>query len=143
MRLTFRGAGRLAVAVASALYRLHLPERPVVPSGRPLLIAVNHRSLLDSVVGFHAFLIWDMQPRFLVHDRYFGVPVLRSLLRSTGCVPVTKESSSLALMRTVRALLADGHPVLIMPEGGVIRPHGWIDGMGPAKRGRSAGPRFL
>ena len=41
-------------------------------------------------------------------------------------------------MRTVRELMLDGGHVLIMPEGRVVRPHDWIDGMGPAERGMAA-----
>lgn len=136
--MSFRGAGRLAGTFSFVLYRLRLPPRPDFPDGRPLLIAVNHRSLLDSVVGFHAFLRWDLQPHFLVHQRYFAVPVLRRLLRATGCVPAAGETSTLELLRTVRTLLDAGRPVLIMPEGGVIRPRDWIEGMGPARRGVAA-----
>lgn len=138
MRLSFRGAGRLAATLSTVLYRLRLPDRPSWPSDRPVLIAVNHRSLLDSVVGFHAFLRWDMQPHFLVHQRYFSHPLLRRLLESTGCVPAAGDSSSLDLMRTVRDLMLDGRHVLIMPEGRVVRPHDWIDGMGSAERGVAA-----
>lgn len=138
MRLGFRGAGRLAAALSAVLYRLNLPDRPTLPSDRPLLIAVNHRSLADSVVGFHAFLRWGMQPHFLVHQRYFAHPVLRRLLESTGCVPAAGESSPLDLMRTVRELMLEGGHVLIMPEGRVVRPHDWVDGMGPAERGMAA-----
>jgi 1-acyl-sn-glycerol-3-phosphate acyltransferase len=138
VRLGFRRAGRLAATLSMLLYRLNLPDRPSWPSDRPLLIAVNHRSLLDSVVGFHAFLRWDMEPHFLVHQRYFAHPVLRRLLESTGCVPAAGDSSSLDLMRTVRELMLDGRHVLIMPEGRVVRPHDWIDGMGRAERGVAA-----
>ncbi|MGF1668524.1 MAG: lysophospholipid acyltransferase family protein [Acidimicrobiia bacterium] len=135
MRFGFRAAGRVAAVVSVLLYRLALPARPDFPADTPLLIVVNHRSLLDSVVGFHSFYRWGIEPRFLVQERYFGHPVLKRLLDATGCLPAGSKGSSLTLMRQIRTLYGEGHPVLIMPEGTVVRPPERPDGMGPAQRG--------
>lgn len=135
MRFGFRAAGRLAAVASVLLYRLSLPARPDFPDDVPLLIVVNHRSLLDSLVGFHAFYRWGMEPRFVVHERYFGYPVLQRLLDATGCVPAGPLGSSLTLMRQIRTLYGDRHPVLIMPEGKVVRLPERPDGVGTTQRG--------
>jgi 1-acyl-sn-glycerol-3-phosphate acyltransferase len=135
MRFGFRAAGRLAAVTSVLLYRLSLPARPDFPSDTPLLIVVNHRSLLDAVVGFHSFNRWGMAPRFLVQERYFGHPLLKRLLEATGCVPAGSKGSSLTLMRQIRTLYGEGHPVLIMPEGRVVRAHERPDGLGTTQRG--------
>jgi 1-acyl-sn-glycerol-3-phosphate acyltransferase len=138
VRLGFRGAGRIAALASLLLYRLRLPERPALPADTPILIAVNHRSLIDSVIGFHSFNRWGMQPRFLVHQRYFAHPLLGPLLTSSGCVPAAGEASTLDLMRTIRTLFAERHPVLIMPEGRVVHPAERVDGLGPTMGGIAA-----
>jgi 1-acyl-sn-glycerol-3-phosphate acyltransferase len=135
VRFGFRTAGRLAALTSLLLYRLSLPARPDFPADTPLLIVVNHRSLLDSVVGFHSFHRWGMEPRFLVQERYFGHPLLKRLLHATGCVPAGSKGSSLTLMRQIRTLYEQGHPVLIMPEGKVVRVHERPGGVGAAQRG--------
>ncbi len=135
MRFDFRAAGRLAAALSAILYRLSLPPPPDFPDDTPLLVVVNHRSLLDSVVGFHAFYRWGMDVRFVVHERYFAHPLLNRLLTATGCVPAGPQGSSLTLMRQIRELYDDRHPVLIMPEGKVVRTHERPEGLGATQRG--------
>ncbi|HXV92732.1 MAG TPA: lysophospholipid acyltransferase family protein [Pseudonocardia sp.] len=103
------------------LGREHVP-----PEGGALVVA-NHVSYLDPV--FSALLVHraGRVPRFLAKNTLWGVPVLRSVLRGTGQIPVYRESTDAqSSLREGTQALKDGKVVVIYPEGTITRdPEGW------------------
>lgn len=91
------------------------PER--LPPG-PCLIAPNHVSMLD-----WAFLLYWLPPltRFVVHRDYYDHPIMGFGLRVNGAVTVRTDRPDVAAMRTARAVLAAGEPLVLFPEGGISR----------------------
>jgi 1-acyl-sn-glycerol-3-phosphate acyltransferase len=90
----------------------HLPARG------PYLLAPNHVSMLD-----WAFLSYFLPrlTRFVVHREYYDRPVMGFGLRVNGAVPVRTGQADLGAMRTARAVLAAGEPLILFPEGGISR----------------------
>ncbi|MGY1739854.1 MULTISPECIES: lysophospholipid acyltransferase family protein [unclassified Blastococcus] len=120
---------RLAVVLiyptASLLYRLRYRHGERLPATGPVLVVVNHVSVVDPLAC--ARLVWDQGrvPHFLIKDAVFK-GLLGTLLRQAGQMPVARGSSDAARsLEEARADLAAGNVVVIYPEGSVTRDPDW------------------
>lgn len=116
---------RLLGAISRVLFapfmKLDLPARGSLPTARPLLLAGNHRSLLDLFVAAMACFSLQTQCRFMVQARYFELPGVGSILRAVGCIPLNAVTKASAFAEAVGTLEA-GELVAIMPEGRLVPP---------------------
>jgi 1-acyl-sn-glycerol-3-phosphate acyltransferase len=90
--------------------------RGTVPTTAPVLVLMNHQSLLDiPVVGLMSL---PYVPRFVTRKRYeYGVPAVSLCVRLMGC-PVVEPSDRKGSLRVMRdAAAALEHGMLIFPEG--------------------------
>ena len=102
--------------------RLRFPEN--LPREEAYIIAANHSSHLDSgaIIAALAGALGPGQARKLhllgARDYFFNNPV-RAWFFSTflNVVPIEREETSLAGLRTIQTILQEGEPVLIFPEG--------------------------
>lgn len=89
-----------------------------LPADGPVIVAVNHISVLDPFVVAHACYGAGRIPRFLTKSELFAVPVLRTVLRGAGHIPVYRDSADASLaLREATAALAHGECVVVYPEG--------------------------
>ncbi len=121
-------AWRLAVGLVVGLCKLfgwkveaRLPDDPPPPD-RPLVVVANHTSNVDP------FVVADTVWRRLRHwvrplgkAEVFEVPVVGSVGRAAGAIPVARESdeSREQAYDAAVAALAEGHSIYIAPEGTV------------------------
>lgn len=123
---------RLCVSVLypldGLLFRItfrHLDRVPAPPRG--VVIAINHLSFIDTIVM--ARLVWQSGrvPRFMIKSDAFSVPVLGSIFRGAGQIPVYRGTADAAdSLRDAARALDDGQCVVIYPEGTVTRdPAKW------------------
>ncbi len=119
---------RTSFATLKGLYksyfqlRLHNPEH--FPRSQSYIIAANHSSHLDAAAVIaslgvalgpdEATRLHVLGARDYFFDHTFKGWALSALL---NLVPVEREEASLASLRLVTAILAEGEPVLIFPEG--------------------------
>ena len=111
------------------LFRLrwrHL-ERVTTPRDGGVIIAINHISIIDTLVM--ARLVWQSGrvPRFLIKSAVFHQPLLGRIMQGAKQIPVYRgtDDASAALRDAVTALGA-GEAVVIYPEGTVTRdPAQW------------------
>ncbi len=102
--------------------RLRFPEN--LPREEAYIIAANHSSHLDSgaIIAALAGAMGPKQARKLhllgARDYFFNNP-LRAWFFSTflNVVPIEREETSLAGLRTIQTILQAGEPILIFPEG--------------------------
>lgn len=102
--------------------QLRFPER--LPRGEAYIIAANHSSHLDSgaIIAALAGALGPSQAKKLhllgARDYFFNNP-RRAWFYSTflNVVPIEREETSLAGLRTIQAILQAGEPILIFPEG--------------------------
>lgn len=93
-----------------------------VPSGGPLLVLANHQiSLVDPLLLAHAV---PRPLRFLAKAPLFRIPVLGSLMRLTGSIPVQRKQDkgyakegNAGLYEAVSQALIEGSAIGIFPEG--------------------------
>jgi 1-acyl-sn-glycerol-3-phosphate acyltransferase len=105
---------RLAGGPIRTLTRLEVRGVENVPMTGPVIVAANHRSMLDIPVMVVA------SPRmiyFMGKVELFGGPARRWFFHRTGGFPVRRDQADLRAIDTALALLNRGDAVGIYPEG--------------------------
>jgi 1-acyl-sn-glycerol-3-phosphate acyltransferase len=108
----------LLLPVFRLYFRMRSERRASLPEPGPYLLAPNHVSMLD-----WAFLSYFLPhlTRFVVHREYYDHPVFGFGLRVNGAVSVRTGRPDLGAMRSARAVLAAGEPLILFPEGVISR----------------------
>jgi 1-acyl-sn-glycerol-3-phosphate acyltransferase len=93
-----------------------------------IVVAMNHLSWYDPLVAAH-FVNDNGRPvRFLAKVEVFKIPVIGSILRNAGQIPVQRGNSDAAAgsLREAITAIEDGQCVVIYPEGTLTRdPNLW------------------
>ncbi|MGH8859870.1 MAG: lysophospholipid acyltransferase family protein [Jatrophihabitantaceae bacterium] len=102
-------------------------ERVPAPSRGGVIIAMNHISIVDTVLM--ARFVWQSGriPRFLIKSGVFSIPVIGAIMRGAKQIPVHRGTTdaSQSLGDAVVAL-EQGEAVIIYPEGTITRdPERW------------------
>jgi 1-acyl-sn-glycerol-3-phosphate acyltransferase len=120
---------RVAVAVvyplSALLFRLRYRHPERIPPSGPVLLVINHISILDPLAC--ARLVWDSGrvPHFLAKQSVFRGPG-GPLLRGAGQIPVARFTADAhEALHAAEADLAAGNVVVIYPEGSVTRDPDW------------------
>lgn len=93
-----------------------------LPESGGVVVAANHVSHVDPVTFAH--FMWDhgRLPRYLAKAALFDVPVLGSLLRSMGQIPVQRRTADAAnAFSSAVDAVREGKAVIIYPEGTITR----------------------
>jgi 1-acyl-sn-glycerol-3-phosphate acyltransferase len=111
----------LARAISVILGDVHVEGLGAVPATGAVLLAANHRSLLDGPLLFGAV---RRPVTCLVKVEAF-TPRMGPLLRSCGQIPVRRDGSDAPAVRLCLRILRAGGIVGIFPEG--TRGHGLVE----------------
>lgn len=113
-----RFAAAVVVPPASLLTRRVWLGKEHIPSTGGVVIACNHISEVDFVVMAHYVYGAGRFPCFLAKDGVFKAPLVGSLLRSLGQIPVYRNSRRSAdALRAAIDAVRDGACVVVYPEG--------------------------
>jgi 1-acyl-sn-glycerol-3-phosphate acyltransferase len=107
-------ARRVVRPLLRAWLRLRVEGLEHLPSDGPVLIASTHCSHADSLAlgaGTHRPVF------FLGDERLTNWPLLGPLLPRLGMVPVQRGNGDARALDLLAGLLADGHAVVVYPEG--------------------------
>lgn len=118
---TIQRHGAWATRMIGLVAHLELPTDINMPPERPLIVAGNHRSLLDVFCAAAACHSMGGSGRFLVQATYFSTPVLGRWLKSIGCIPLNSKTKEAAFVEATEALQR-GELLGIMPEGRLVPP---------------------
>ena len=94
------------------------------PGDQPVLYAIKHESFFEAI---DAPRLLDC-PSVFAKKELFAIPLWGRAAAAYGLVPVARDEGAKALMnmiRSARALSAEGRPLVIFPEGTRV-PHGEI-----------------
>ena len=102
----------------------------------PCIIAANHRSMADFIVGLTACHSYPRPTRVMVSDRYFKGGPIAQFLRYSGAFATPSKNAGEALDMGITELRR-GNSAIIMPEGKLSKPEDRVYGVGKLHRGVS------
>jgi 1-acyl-sn-glycerol-3-phosphate acyltransferase len=111
--LWVRGALLLLRAIVGLGHRVRGAETRVTG---PAIYAAKHQSAWDTLV----FPLLLDKPAYVLKQELIRVPLFGSYLKQCGMIPVDREGGGSALkqlLRAARTAVAQGHSILIYPEG--------------------------
>lgn len=117
------GALRLFVGVVlRSVYRLDVAGREKVPADGPALLVANHVSFIDTLlIG----LLARRPVRFVMHKKYYELPIAHVLFRALGCIPIASARRDPRCLEQaldrVDIALANNEVVCVFPEGSLTR----------------------
>jgi len=113
-----RGFARVARIGSAIARQFAVIEVDPLPADLPSsVIVANHTSLFDIFVGWTALRRWDRAVHFLVRAQYVDKPVIGSVLRAAGPIPVRDPKAPGSGFTIAAETLATGGDILLMPEG--------------------------
>ncbi len=119
----FRILAAIVVPLMGAISKMEIENPEKMPREGAFVLAPNHYSNLDPLVM--ALAVWKLgrAPRFLAKASLFSVPVVGAALRGTGQIPVERAGSNRTNepLRAANELVANGHCIIIYPEGTLTR----------------------
>ena len=113
--------------------RLRFEGLENVPSDGPAILVSNHRSYFDPVALAFAFARTHRPVRFLGKREVFDAPVVGSLARAIGGIPVDRATGSDEPLDAAAVALGAGELVMILPQGTIPRGPAFFE---PELRGR-------
>ena len=110
--------GRVLCYPLRLAFRIRRIGSQRIPRRGPVLLAVNHVSLLDPLMVLWLGECTRRKVRFLAMEELWRNPVLRFFLDGTGQIPVARASLDAATsFRPAEHALAAGECVCLFPEG--------------------------
>lgn len=102
-------------------HNLHIEELQHVPLKGPLLVVINHVSLLEPFALGIGIVDGGLMPgenTFVVAKKeLFDLPILPAFFKSIGFFPIDREHIDMEAMRTMLNTLKEGNIIAIAPEG--------------------------
>ena len=124
----FRVLAGLLLPFMYSIAKFEIEDGDKLPKSGAFVLSPNHYSEIDPVV-VGAF-VWRLgrAPRYLTKASLFAVPIVGWLLRKSGQVPVQRAGAVRGSdpLAAANKIVAEGHAVVIYPEGSLTRdPELW------------------
>ena len=104
------------------IYRIRVEDAHNIPDEGAVLLACNHVSYVDALVIGGCI---RRPVRFVMYYKIVDIPVLRSLFRTAGAIPIASEKEDPEILagafERIEAALGRGEVVCIFPEGEITR----------------------
>jgi 1-acyl-sn-glycerol-3-phosphate acyltransferase len=119
----WRITASFALPLIGLISRITLRGAEHIPSKGGFILAPCHFSAIDPVIMGVGLWKAGRAPRFMAKESLFRVPVLGSILRGLGQIPVDRSGQQRALgpMKAARVLADTGSGVIVYPEGSLTR----------------------
>ena len=119
----WRVTASIALPLMGLISRITVRGIDNVPARGGFILAPCHFSAIDPVVMGVALWKAGRTPRFMAKESLFRVPILGSLLRGLGQIPVERTGQQRAMgpMKAARSLAKSGGGIIVYPEGSLTR----------------------
>lgn len=112
--ILWRTVRTVVLALCAVLFRVRVVGREHVPPDGPYVLAPSHRSILD--VPFACF-VTRRRVSFLAKQELFSSRLGAWLFPRLGGIAVERGTADRAALRRSEAVLAEGAPLAVFPEG--------------------------
>lgn len=123
MKKSTLGPGRFArfahaclAAPARFLLRVRVTGRENIPAEGGHVLIANHTSFLDPIVLSAAFPRRRM-PKYLAKRELFRIPILSTLVRAFGGIPLERGGSDVGAVHRAIAIATAGDILTVFPQG--------------------------
>lgn len=113
-RLAYRVVRFIVTAFCRTWCRMTIEGRENVPATGAFLLAPTHRSILDTPI---ASGVTRRRMRFMGADKYWKNKAFGRLLTALGGFPVTRGTADREALKRCIAVLEQGEPLVLFPEG--------------------------
>jgi 1-acyl-sn-glycerol-3-phosphate acyltransferase len=104
----------LSKTIYIVFFRIQVRGRENMPQKGACILASNHASFLDPpIVGTSH----SREMYYFARSTLMDTPFTRTLFRLLNCIPVDRENLSMSTLKKGLAVLKEGHPLLLFPEG--------------------------
>lgn len=119
----WRITAAFALPLIGLISRITLRGAENIPAKGGFILAPCHFSAIDPVIMGVGLWKAGRAPRFMAKESLFRVPVLGSILRGLGQIPVDRAGQKRALgpMKAARILANTGSGLIVYPEGSLTR----------------------
>lgn len=119
----WRITAAFALPLIGLISRITLRGAENIPATGGFILAPCHFSAIDPVIMGVGLWKAGRAPRFMAKESLFRVPVLGSILRGLGQIPVDRAGQKRALgpMKAARILANTGSGLIVYPEGSLTR----------------------
>jgi 1-acyl-sn-glycerol-3-phosphate acyltransferase len=119
----FRFLAVLVLPFMHLVARYRIVDGDKMPKHGAFVLAPNHYSEIDPVVI--GVVMWKLgrMPRFLAKASVFKIPVVATLLRASGQIPVERSTNARGSqpLKAASKIVDQGLAVVIYPEGSLTR----------------------
>ena len=99
---------------ARLVFRVRVSGVENIPTSGGVIVAANHVSFLDIPLLAYSLI---RHANFIAKKELFTIPVLGTLLRLLGAIPIDREKIDRPAIREIIKKLNSGNVVVIYPEG--------------------------
>jgi 1-acyl-sn-glycerol-3-phosphate acyltransferase len=111
----------VCIPVLRSWFRLSYEHLERIPATGPAIVACNHISYLDPLTNGEAIERAGRRPRFLAKEELFRIPVVGTVLRGAGQIPVARGARDRSSLARAEAALGRGEVIVVYPEGTVTK----------------------
>ena len=104
----------LLAGIIKLLFHVRATGVENIPESGGAILCSNHIAIRDVVLLAAAI---DRQPRFLAKAELFRVPLLSSLIRILGAMPLDRSGRDVGAVKSAIALAKSGKLVTVFPQG--------------------------
>jgi 1-acyl-sn-glycerol-3-phosphate acyltransferase len=124
----FRVLAGILLPFMYSIAKFQVEDGDKLPKSGAFVLSPNHYSEIDPVVV--GVFVWRLgrAPRYLAKASLFGIPIVGWFLRKSGQVPVQRAGAVRGSdpLAAANKIVAEGHAVVIYPEGSLTRdPELW------------------
>lgn len=110
----YRGLRFVVTLIQPLIVRLRTEGIENIPAEGPVIIAMNHVAWVDVLLSA---LRVPRQFYYMAKAELFSVPIIGFLIRQWGAFPVRRGEGDREALRSAERVLAEGHMLVIFPEG--------------------------
>ena len=113
-RIAYKTVRFIVTTFCRTWCRMTIEGRENVPAAGTFLLAPTHRSILDTPI---ASGVTRRRMRFMGADKYWKNDAFGRLLTALGGFPVTRGTADREALKRCIAVLEQGEPLVLFPEG--------------------------